>query len=76
MLSYIYRLIRGFEYEHGIFPNLLYINQDHAEHLNELFEGHPHPPTLSDVLGMEVVVNRDVVQPHVVWAQSAARRAG
>lgn len=30
MLSYIYRQIREFENQHGILPNLLYINEEHV----------------------------------------------
>lgn len=76
MLSYIFRIAQGFKREHGILPNLLYLNPEHAAHLTDALAEHEGRPTLSDILGMEVVINRDVVQPHVMWAQAAHRKAG
>ena len=67
MLSFIYRLIRDFEQEHGIEPNVLYINEIHAQHLKNGFEEHYSYLTIRDLLRMELVISREVIHPHVAW---------
>ena len=39
MLAYVYRLVSAFELEHGIHPNLLYLNKVYSEHLKTAFSG-------------------------------------
>ena len=73
MLGFIYRLINEFEREHGIHPNLLYLNRFHAEHLKAAFDADYSMSQILDVLGMELVIENDITQPHVVWKQAAQR---
>ena len=76
MLSFIYRLIRDFEQEHGIEPNVLYINEVHAHYLRNGFDEHFSYQTIRDILRMELVISREVVHPNVAWSASVARQAG
>jgi len=74
MLSFINRLVRDFELQHGIHPNLLYLNRFHAEHLKSAFDADLSMAQILEVLEMELVIENDITQPHVAWTQ-AARRA-
>jgi hypothetical protein len=73
MLDFIYRLIREFEREHGILPNLLYLNRFHAEHLKSAFDENFSMPQIRNVLGMEMVIESDIIHPRVAWTQVAHR---
>ena len=75
MLSYIYRLVTCFEREHGLRPNLLYINQDHLQHLKFSFDESYSMSQIMDMFKMEVIIDPGSVHPHVCWAQVAQRRA-
>ena len=75
MLSYIYRQIREFEHQHGILPNLLYINEVQAEHLKQsVAEGYTIQD-IAELLQLEVIINKEVLHPQVAWTQSAIRIA-
>ena len=75
MLGFIFRLVRDFEVEHGIHPNLLYLNRFHAEHLKGAFAEDYSMSQIMDVLGMELIINHDIMHPHVAWTQMAQRAA-
>jgi len=76
MLSFIYRLIRDFEEEHGIHPNVLFINEVHAHYLKNGFAEHYSYQAIKDLLQMELVISRETVHPHVAWSASVVRQAG
>jgi Iap family predicted aminopeptidase len=75
MLSFIYRLTRDFEKEHGFIPNLLYVNGDHLSVLRIDLAGIPQLAGVTRLLGMEVVVSDEVTHPHVAWSCPAQNRA-
>jgi hypothetical protein len=72
MLSFIYRLAIDFEREHGMAPNLLYLN--HYHHLR-LQSDLPDSSDLCRLLRMEIVVDRQIAHPQVVWSSAARSRA-
>ena len=74
MLAYIYRLIRDFEQEHGIHPNLLFMNQNHCDHLKEAFDNRYSLYTIMQILQMELVIDSDAIHPHAAWHKTAQRR--
>ncbi|WP_455221853.1 hypothetical protein [Kaarinaea lacus] len=76
MLSYIFRLIRDFEKEHGIHPNLLYLNDYHVKHLIDGLAEDFSLQHITELLQLELIINREVLHPHVVWTQTAHRIAG
>ena len=75
MLSFINRLTRDFELEHGIHPNLLYLNRFHLEHLKTAFEADYSMSQIMDLLRMELVIKNDISHPHVAWTQLPQRTA-
>ena len=75
MLSFIYRLIRDFEQEYGIHPNILYINEIHANYLKNGFAEPFSYQTIRDLLQMEMIVNKETVHPHVAWSATVLRQA-
>jgi hypothetical protein len=64
MISFIYRIVFEFEREHGFLPNLLYLGDDHAEHLRHELSGLTDIPRF---LGMNVALVCDCPQPRVAW---------
>lgn len=75
MLGYIYRLVSGFEQEHGIHPNLLYLNRVHCEHLKSSFDESLSLGQIMEMLRMEMIVDPEIMHPHVGWTQAAHRKA-
>ena len=73
MLSYIYRLSREFEQHMGYFPNVLFINQQHMEHLKNSFDSQANLDEIRSQLGLEILLRRDAIHPSVNWLASAAR---
>jgi hypothetical protein len=74
MLSFIYRLVRDFEKEHGIHPNLLYLNQTHLQSLYQQLESDEQLDRLVSLLGMEIILTQEVMHPHVAWTQMPWQR--
>jgi len=74
MLGYIYRLVSDFEHEHGIHPNLLYLNQLHSEHLKTAFAEDYSMNLIMELLHMELVIENDIMHPHVAWRHAAQRK--
>ena len=75
MLSFIYQLAMNFENEHGLHPNLLYINPGHMAQLKETF---PDPADFANILRlleMELIIDREIIHPQVAWASAALQRA-
>jgi len=75
MLAFIYRLIRQYEVEHGIRPNLLYLNRLHAENLKASFDQSYSLSQVMDILGVDLIIENEMSHPHVAWTQVAARAA-
>lgn len=76
MLAYIYSLMRDFEQEHGMLPNLLYLNRFHGERLKHALDGQFSMSDIREVLQMELVIDHDIVHPHVAWTHVAQRAVG
>lgn len=73
MLSFLYRLARTFDYEHGYRPNTVIMS---AEHYRLLWASIPEAgdyQELKQILGMDVILSQDCVHPHVAWTPSAQR---
>lgn len=74
MLSFIYRLVRDFEKEHGLQPNLLYLNPVHLSRLREQLASDGQDETRVSLPGMEIIVSREVIHPHVAWSHMPWQR--
>jgi len=71
MLSFIYRLVRDFEVEHDIHPNLLYLSQVHMHVLREQLNTTEQLDEIVQLLGMEIIITQEATHPHVAWTQLA-----
>ncbi|WP_455217503.1 hypothetical protein [Kaarinaea lacus] len=71
MLGFIYRLVRDFEIEHGIRPNLIYLNHFHVEHLKSAFDRNFTISEIMETLDMELLIENNTLHPHVAWTQVA-----
>jgi hypothetical protein len=65
MLSFLYHMANAFEREHGFRPNLLYLNPNHFQQLKSELSGIKDLDALTQLLGMELVVDSELTQPHV-----------
>jgi len=74
MLAYIFRLIRDFEQEHEIHPNLLFMNKFHFEHLKNAFSETYSLPEITELLNVNIVVNQNIIHPHVSWSHVAENK--
>ncbi len=74
MLSYIYQMIQGYEQEHGFLPNLLYLNDFHCEYLKSGFADHYTLQDIQDMLNVEMIINQEIVHPHVAWSHNYHKR--
>lgn len=74
MLAFIYRIIHDFEQEHGMNPNILYLNQLHCEHLKAAFSDDYTMQTITRLLHVELIIDPYCVHPHVAWSQMAQRQ--
>lgn len=71
MLSFIVQLATSFEREHGVKANVLYLNGEHFDHLRQDFSDPQDIQAMVERLGMEVVLDRHAVHPHLARQQSA-----
>ncbi len=75
MLGFICRLASSFEREHGIRPNLLYLNRMHSEQLKAAFDETYSFHQITTMLDMEIIVDPEIMHPHVAWSRVAYRAA-
>ena len=75
MLSFIYRLVRDFELEHGMKPNVLYLNDEHFERLRQDFVDPDNIEAIIKRLDMELVIDHGAVHPHLSRLESSYRQA-
>lgn len=73
MLDHIYRLVSSFKQEHGVHPNLLYLNLLHSEHLKSSFDETYTLGQIMNMLQMEMILDPEIIHPHVAWTQTAQR---
>ena len=73
MLSFLYRIFVDFECQHGIAPNLLYLNYQHFEQLRNSLPGLRDTSELLRRLDMELILQNDVRHPRVAWSSVRAR---
>ncbi len=68
MLSFIYRIARQFELKHGFAPNLIHLNREQFAHLRSELAEIEGLGEMSQVLGMEIVLETDLRHPSVSWS--------
>ena len=75
MLSFLYHMANAFEREHGFRPNILYINLNHFAQLRSQLAEIKGLDALNQLLGMEIVLDTNLSQPHVAWSSVEWNRA-
>lgn len=68
MLSFLFRLMRAYQREHGFLPNMLYINDFHYQKLRESLPDIASHEEIAAFLQLDIVIRGDAVHPSVVWA--------
>ena len=68
MLSVLNQLTTRFEQKKGFRPNLLFINTEQLEQLKEQLS-EADIEILSQLIGMDIVIEENTSEPHVSWAQ-------
>ncbi len=74
MLSFIYRMMRDFELEHGMKPNVLHLNNEHFDKLREDFLDPDNIEAIIGRLEMEIVIEKNTLHPHLSWIESSYRK--
>ena len=72
MLSFLYRLVENYHREHGLHPNLLYLNPWHYQKLLEGLPEMKNQEAVSRFLMMQVVINPEAAHPYVAWLPTSA----
>ena len=75
MLSFIYRIATEYEKSHGFQPNLLYLNQEHFDCLCGDLVEIKGLGNICRLLGMQIVLERELLHPHVYWTDVNWKRA-
>ena len=70
MLSFLYRLVEHYHREHGLHPNLLYLNQWHYHKLLECLPEMEGQEQVSRFLMMQIIISPETVHPYVAWLPS------
>lgn len=73
MLSFLYRLIRGFQREHGFPPNVVYLSPSHYQALSENLAALP-TERIEAFLGVQLILEPTATHPHVAWQEPVHRR--
>jgi len=75
MLSFIYRMMREFELEHGMKPNVLHLSNEHFNRLRADFLDPSNIEAIINRLDMEIVIEKNSAHPHLSWMESSYRKA-
>ncbi len=70
MLSFLYRLVEHYHREHGLHPNLLYLNPWHYQRLLESLPEMEDQEAVSRFLMMQIVISPEAAHPYVAWLPS------
>lgn len=67
MLSFLFRLIRAYQREHGFLPNVLYLNELHYQKLCESLPDLSGHDDLSAFLKLEIIISAEATHPNLAW---------
>ena len=69
MLSFLFRLMRTYQREHGFLPNVLYINDFHYQKLRESLADLTTHEEIAAFLQLDVVISTEAVHPSIAWVK-------
>jgi hypothetical protein len=67
MLSFLFRLMRAYQREHGFLPNVLYINDFHYRKLRESLPELTTHEEIAAFLQLDVILRAEAVHPSIAW---------
>lgn len=70
MLSFLYRLIRGFRSDYGFAPNVVYLSSRHYDALRANLSDMTHEQ-IEQFLQLHIILEREALHPHVAWEDPA-----
>jgi len=65
MLSYIVSLVSTYEQNHGIRPNLVFMNETHYGFLREELPGVRDHDDVTNIIGVDIALSDEALRPHV-----------
>lgn len=65
MLSHIVNLVSDYEQDHGMKPNLVYMNETHYGYLREEMPGVWDHDDVVSLLGIDIALSDMAIRPHV-----------
>ena len=65
MLSFIVSLVNSYEQNHGVRPNLVYMNETHYGYLREELPGVRDHEDVTAILGVDIALSDETLRPHV-----------
>jgi len=65
MLSFIVSLVSTYETDHGVRPNLVFMNETHYEYLREELPGVRDHDDVTTILGVDIALSEEAIRPHV-----------
>ncbi len=72
MLSHIVNLVQNYEVDHGLRPNVVYMNETHYSYLREELPGVRDHHEVVRILGVDIALADDVLHPQVATVRFAA----
>jgi len=71
MLSLIVSLVNNYEQNHGLRPNLVYMNETHYGYLREELPGARGHDDVVAMIGVDIALTDDAARPHVATVELA-----
>lgn len=65
MLSHIVSLVNNYESNHGIRPNLVFMNETHYGLLREELPGVRDHDDVTSIIGVDIALSDEAIRPHV-----------
>jgi hypothetical protein len=72
MLSHIVNLVNRYENNHGLKPNVVYMNETHYSYLREELPGVRDHHDVISIIGVDIALSDDVIHPQVATVRFAA----
>jgi hypothetical protein len=72
MLSHIVSLVNEYERHHGVRPNVVFLNETHYGYLREELPGVRDHGEVVSILGIDIALSDDALQPQVATVRFAA----
>ena len=72
MLSHIVNLMQDYQIIHGARPNLVYMNETHYGYLREEMPGVRDHHDVVSILGVDIALSDEVIQPQVATVRFAS----